>query len=164
MFEVISCQASTAARSPLAIALRSYATVTRAPLWTCGSDPPTTPTEFAPCLRIADDRGWADGNAVHPFTVDEFRMGPAEIYEVVIQPSADLAYTIFAPPLLNEYFFPASSGALTGADCSASRYLDGDYARMMRACVQPKYVLPQYPRINSSTHLGWRTSPRAANS
>jgi CopA family copper-resistance protein len=41
----------------------------------------------------------ADGNAVQPVTVDEFRMGPAETYDVIVQPADDSAYTIFAQPL-----------------------------------------------------------------
>ena len=41
----------------------------------------------------------ADGNAVQPVTVDEFRMGTAETYDVIVQPPADSAYTIFAQPL-----------------------------------------------------------------
>ena len=38
----------------------------------------------------------ADGNAVEPFEVDEFRMGAAETYDVIVQPQAETAYTIFA--------------------------------------------------------------------
>jgi CopA family copper-resistance protein len=41
----------------------------------------------------------ADGNFVQPVTIDEFRMGPAETYDVIVQPAADSAYTIFAQPL-----------------------------------------------------------------
>jgi CopA family copper-resistance protein len=41
----------------------------------------------------------ADGNAVQPVIVDEFRMGPAETYDVIVQPLAESAYTIFAQPL-----------------------------------------------------------------
>jgi CopA family copper-resistance protein len=41
----------------------------------------------------------ADGNAVQPVTIDEFRMGPAETYDVIVQPSDDSAYTIFAQTL-----------------------------------------------------------------
>ena len=37
----------------------------------------------------------ADGNAVEPVPVDEFRIGVAETYDVIVQPKAD-AYTIFA--------------------------------------------------------------------
>jgi CopA family copper-resistance protein len=38
----------------------------------------------------------ADGNDVMPVVVDEFRMGTAEIYDVIVEPKEDAAYTIFA--------------------------------------------------------------------
>lgn len=38
----------------------------------------------------------ADGQNIEPVTVDEFRMGVAETYDVVVEPEADSAYTIFA--------------------------------------------------------------------
>ena len=38
----------------------------------------------------------ADGNDVEPVTVDEFRIGIAETYDVIVQPQANTAYTIFA--------------------------------------------------------------------
>ena len=38
----------------------------------------------------------ADGNDVDPVPVDEFRIGVAETYDVIVQPTADAAYTIFA--------------------------------------------------------------------
>jgi len=38
----------------------------------------------------------ADGNNVEPVVVDEFRMGVAETYDVIVQPTANDAYTIFA--------------------------------------------------------------------
>ncbi|MBB6144336.1 CopA family copper-resistance protein [Silvibacterium bohemicum] len=37
----------------------------------------------------------ADGNAIEPVTVDEFRIGTAETYDVIVEPK-DEAYTIFA--------------------------------------------------------------------
>jgi CopA family copper-resistance protein len=40
----------------------------------------------------------ADGNAVQPVTADEFRIGVAETYDVIVQPPADSAYTIFVQP------------------------------------------------------------------
>jgi len=40
----------------------------------------------------------ADGNDVEPVTVDEFRIGIAETYDVIVQPQDDTAYTIFAQP------------------------------------------------------------------
>ena len=38
----------------------------------------------------------ADGNDVVPVTVDEFRISVAETYDVIVQPTADRAFTIFA--------------------------------------------------------------------
>jgi CopA family copper-resistance protein len=40
----------------------------------------------------------ADGNYVQPVTVDEFRIGTAETYDVIVQPREEKAYTIFAQP------------------------------------------------------------------
>jgi len=38
----------------------------------------------------------ADGNDVEPVPVDEFRIGVAETYDVIVQPTENAAYTIFA--------------------------------------------------------------------
>jgi CopA family copper-resistance protein len=38
----------------------------------------------------------ADGQDIEPVTVDEFRIGPAETCDVIVSPSDDRAYTIFA--------------------------------------------------------------------
>ena len=38
----------------------------------------------------------ADGQDIEPVSVDEFRIAPAETYDVIVQPSDDRAYTIFA--------------------------------------------------------------------
>jgi CopA family copper-resistance protein len=38
----------------------------------------------------------ADGNNVQPVTVDEFRIGVAETYDVIVQPGEDKAYAVFA--------------------------------------------------------------------
>jgi FtsP/CotA-like multicopper oxidase with cupredoxin domain len=38
----------------------------------------------------------ADGQDVEPVTVDEFRIGAAEVLDVMVQPSEERAYTIFA--------------------------------------------------------------------
>ncbi|MBC7837865.1 MAG: copper resistance system multicopper oxidase [Nitrospiraceae bacterium] len=37
-----------------------------------------------------------DGQNIQPVVVDEFRMGPAETYDVIVEPAEDRAYTIFA--------------------------------------------------------------------
>ncbi len=38
----------------------------------------------------------ADGQNVHPVSVDEFRIGVAETYDVIVEPDQDEPYTIFA--------------------------------------------------------------------
>ena len=38
----------------------------------------------------------ADGQYVQPVTIDEFRMGVAETYDVIVEPSDDRAYSIFS--------------------------------------------------------------------
>jgi len=38
----------------------------------------------------------ADGQNIEPVTVDEFRIGVAEIYDVIVEPKDDAAYSIFA--------------------------------------------------------------------
>ncbi len=38
----------------------------------------------------------ADGNDIEPVAVDEFRIGVAEVYDVIVEPKTDAAYTIFA--------------------------------------------------------------------
>lgn len=38
----------------------------------------------------------ADGQNIEPVTIDEFRIGVAETYDVVVEPSDDSAYTVFA--------------------------------------------------------------------
>jgi FtsP/CotA-like multicopper oxidase with cupredoxin domain len=40
-----------------------------------------------------------DGQDVEPVTVDEFRIGLAEVYDVIVEPKDDRAYTIFAQSL-----------------------------------------------------------------
>ena len=41
----------------------------------------------------------ADGQNVQPVEIDEFRIGPAETYDVIVAPTEDRAYTIFSEVL-----------------------------------------------------------------
>jgi CopA family copper-resistance protein len=41
----------------------------------------------------------ADGQNVEPVTVDEFRIGVAETYDVIVEPDSDRAYAVFAQAL-----------------------------------------------------------------
>ena len=47
-----------------------------------------------PCLKMTVVA--TDGQNIEPITVDEFRIGVAETYDVVVEPSDDSAYTVFA--------------------------------------------------------------------
>lgn len=38
----------------------------------------------------------ADGQAIEPVTIDEFRIGVAETYDVIVAPDSDCAYSLFA--------------------------------------------------------------------
>ncbi len=46
----------------------------------------------------------ADGQAVEPVEIDEFRFGNAETYDVIVQPTEDKAYTIVAESIDREGF------------------------------------------------------------
>ena len=44
----------------------------------------------------------ADGQNVQPVTVDEFRIAIAETYDVIVQPTEDAAYTVFAETMARD--------------------------------------------------------------
>jgi CopA family copper-resistance protein len=44
----------------------------------------------------------ADGQDVEPVAVDEFRIGTAEVYDVLVEPQEDRAYTIFAESMTRD--------------------------------------------------------------
>jgi CopA family copper-resistance protein len=46
----------------------------------------------------------ADGNPVQPVVVDEFRMGVAETYDIIVEPKDDAAYTLFVEPEARDGF------------------------------------------------------------
>ncbi|KGQ20646.1 Multicopper oxidase [Lysobacter dokdonensis DS-58] len=55
----------------------------------------------------------ADGQYVHPVTVDEFRMSPAETYDVIVEPTGQDAFTIFAQDMAHTGYV---SGTLSVRD------------------------------------------------
>jgi CopA family copper-resistance protein len=55
----------------------------------------------------------ADGQYVHPITVDEFRIATAETYDVIVEPSIDGAFTIFAQSIDRTGF---AAGTLASRD------------------------------------------------
>ncbi len=57
----------------------------------------------------------SDGQNVEPVPVDEFRFGAAEIYDVVVTPKEDKAYTIVAEPIDRTGFALATLATREGA-------------------------------------------------
>ena len=56
----------------------------------------------------------ADGQPVEPVQVDEFRFGASETYDVIVEPSADQAYTIAAEPIDRSSFALATLAPRAG--------------------------------------------------
>jgi FtsP/CotA-like multicopper oxidase with cupredoxin domain len=63
----------------------------------------------------------ADGQDVEPVTVDEFRMAPGEVLDVIVKPKADRAYTLFAQSMDRSGFARGtlSPGAALAAEIPA---------------------------------------------
>ena len=57
----------------------------------------------------------ADGQNVEPVDVDEFRIAPAETYDVIVRPGEDRAYTIFAQSMSRDGY---ARGTLAPAELS----------------------------------------------
>lgn len=60
----------------------------------------------------------ADGNNVQPVTVDEFRIGVAETYDVIVRPKSEQAYTIFAESMGRSGYARATLAPEKGMEAS----------------------------------------------
>ena len=60
----------------------------------------------------------ADGQNVHPVAVDEFRIAPAETYDMIVQPQREEAYTIFAEAMDRSGYAAASLAPREGMRAS----------------------------------------------
>jgi len=56
----------------------------------------------------------SDGNNVEPVVVDELRIAVAETYDVIVEPTQDRAYTLFAETLARDGFARATLAPRTG--------------------------------------------------
>ncbi len=56
----------------------------------------------------------ADGQAIEPVSVDEFRIGNGETYDVIVEPAADRAWTIFAQSMDRSGFARATLAPRAG--------------------------------------------------
>jgi CopA family copper-resistance protein len=57
----------------------------------------------------------ADGQGVEPVPVDEFRIGVAEVYDVLVEPTGERAYTIFAEAMDRSGYAAATLATQKGA-------------------------------------------------
>ena len=70
----------------------------------------------------------ADGQYVHPVTIDEFRIATAETYDVIVEPSGEDAFTIFAQSLDRTGY---AAGTLTVREGLRARVPDLDPRPML---------------------------------
>jgi len=70
----------------------------------------------------------SDGQNIQPVTVDEFRIGSAETYDVIVEPEADKAYTIFAQTIDRSGY---ACGRLTADTALTAEVPDMDYAPVL---------------------------------
>jgi len=63
----------------------------------------------------------ADGQAVEPVDVDEFRIATAETYDVIVQPDADRAFTIFAQSMDRTGFARGTLAPRAGMEAEVPR-------------------------------------------
>lgn len=69
-----------------------------------------------------------DGQNIEPVTIDEFRIGVAETYDVVVEPSDDSAYTIFAQSIDRSGY---TRGVLTPDESWSAEIPEMDYAPIL---------------------------------
>ncbi|MGH1438648.1 MAG: copper resistance system multicopper oxidase [Cellvibrionaceae bacterium] len=69
-----------------------------------------------------------DGQNIEPVTIDEFRIGVAETYDVVVEPSDDSAYTIFAQSIDRSGY---TRGVLTPDESWTAEVPEMDYAPVL---------------------------------
>ena len=71
----------------------------------------------------------ADGQAVEPVTVDEFRLGVAETYDVIVEPSSEQAYTLFCQAIDRSGF---ARGTLTPDPALAAQLPEMDESPVLQ--------------------------------
>jgi len=70
----------------------------------------------------------SDGQNIEPVTVDEFRIGVAETYDVIVEPDGDSAYTLFAQTIDRSGF---ARGTLTSDARLGAKVPAMDYAPVL---------------------------------
>jgi CopA family copper-resistance protein len=70
----------------------------------------------------------SDGQNIEPISIDEFRIGVAETYDVIVEPSADSAYSIFAQSIDRTAY---TRGVLTPDASWTAETPDMDYSPIL---------------------------------
>ncbi len=121
----------------------------------------------------------ADGNDVQPVSVDEFRIAVAETYDVIVRPTDDKAYTIFAESLGRTAFGRATLAPKEGmtADVPAMRepplltmadmgMAHGEHAGMDHGAPTqgqaPSHTMPDGTVMQGASHAGMDHSAHGA--
>ena len=67
----------------------------------------------------------ADGLRVHPVTVDEFRIATAETFDVIVEPSGQDAFTIFAQAMDRTAYAAGTLAVRAGLKAPVRRSIRG---------------------------------------
>ena len=90
----------------------------------------------------------ADGNNVQPVPIDEFRIAVAETYDVIVRPTEDRAYTIFAETMGRTAFARGTLAPREGIPCICT------------ACGRSS-IPARASGTRSSTWSAWHRAPRS---
>jgi CopA family copper-resistance protein len=99
----------------------------------------------------------ADGQYVHPVTVDEFRIATAETYDVIVEPSGQDAFTIFAQSMDRTGFAAGTLAVRQGLRAPVPE-LD---RRAMLSMADMGHAMPAAPAV-ADPHAGHVSAPPAA--
>ena len=98
----------------------------------------------------------ADGQAVKPVTIDEFRIGNAETYDVLVQPQDDKAYTIAAESMDRQGFALGTLAPRPGmkGDIPQAR----PRAQLTANDMNMDQMMADHPDMDMSEPAGWPQS------
>lgn len=116
----------------------------------------------------------ADGRTVHPVTVDEFRMATAETFDVIVEPSGQDAFTIFAQAMDRTAYAAGTLAVREGLQApvpaldprpilSMNDMGHGEHAHAMAGMSMPGMTTPQHPASESSPLVDMQTTMAMSN-
>ena len=101
----------------------------------------------------------SDGQNIEPVTIDEFRIGVAETYDVIVEPSDDSAYTVFAQSIDRTGF---TRGTLTPDIGLTSSIPKMDFAPVLaHRDMGMAHEMADMPAMDHSEHQGHQMTTTA---